>query len=166
MDISPFWVADETLGTLLYTPQTSPMNRKASGVPILEAENPEQYAIWIHEVFCNFVRQLKNCIKNGDFFFSGRNKNFLQWVYMFLFFPYDMLNVDIMESHRCPQLWQMYVKVPSTEAGMKKVLNKCYFHFSSSFHTLGLIAFPLPCSFTIKATPYPFLSKLLWVNTV
>lgn len=81
---------------------------------------------------------------------------------MFLFFPYDMLNVDIMESNRCPRLWQMYVKVPSTEAGRKKVLNKCYFHFSSSFHTLGLIAFPLPCySSTIKATPYPFLSKLL-----
>lgn len=63
---------------------------------------------------------------------------------MFLFSPYDMLNVGIMESNRFAQLWQVYVEVPRTDGGMRKVLNKCYLHFPYSFQTLGLMSFPLP----------------------
>lgn len=65
---------------------------------------------------------------------------------MFLVFPYDMLNVGLMESNTLAQLWQVYVKRLSTEQGIKKVLNKCSFHFFYSFQTLGLILFLLPCS--------------------
>lgn len=36
-----------------------------------------------------------------------------------------MLNVGATESNRFARLWQVYVKVLSTEAGTKNVLDKC-----------------------------------------
>lgn len=62
---------------------------------------------------------------------------------MFLVFPYDMLNVGLMESNTLAQLWQVYVKRLSTEQGIKKVLNKCSFHFFSDIISVAMLFFLL-----------------------
>lgn len=74
----------------------------------------------------------------------GSDFFFLQRVYMFLVFPYDMLNVGLMESNRLAQLWQVYVTVLSTERGMKKCSVNVSFT-SPTLSGLGLTPFPLPC---------------------